>query len=220
MTLCILVVRYQSFGGPYCLCTQRGLLKRWYPIATLHGVTTQRTKDGGRMDLWNVGILPQHYWRHNPQDRRWRQRGPLKRQYPTTTLRSVTSQKSSTWTFPVVETSNCVTVVISRQNSANTISGSTDTWQESHEISFFCRTTTSSSLFTRVPLKEAALESLGRQFDNNITDLFNYFPTSSLFLRQQAGAWTNWWCEELPSFTSDGQLPYETPSKSALDKAL
>jgi len=77
MTLCILVVRYQSFGGPYCLCTQRGLLKRWYPIATLHGVTTQRTKDGGRMDLWNVGILPQHYWRHNPQDRRWRQRGPL-----------------------------------------------------------------------------------------------------------------------------------------------
>jgi len=28
---------------------------------TQHGVTTQKTEDGGSVDLWNVGNLPQHY---------------------------------------------------------------------------------------------------------------------------------------------------------------
>jgi len=31
---------------------------------------------GGIMDLWSVGILPQHYTVSQP--RRWRQHGPLK----------------------------------------------------------------------------------------------------------------------------------------------
>jgi len=35
------------------------------------------------------------------QPRRWRQHGPLKRRYPTTTLHSVTTQKTSTWIFTV-----------------------------------------------------------------------------------------------------------------------
>jgi len=47
-------------------------------------------EDGGSMDLWNVGILPQHYTASQP--RRWRQYGPLKRWYPTTTLHRVTTQ--------------------------------------------------------------------------------------------------------------------------------
>jgi len=46
------------------------------------------------MDLRNVGILPQHYTASQP--RRWRQHGPPKRWYPTTTLHGVTIQK--TWT--------------------------------------------------------------------------------------------------------------------------
>jgi hypothetical protein len=44
---------------------------------------------GGSMDLWNVGILPQHYTASQP--RRWRQHGPMKRWYPTTTLHGVTT---------------------------------------------------------------------------------------------------------------------------------
>jgi hypothetical protein len=43
---------------------QYGPPKRWYPTTNLHGVTTQKTEDGGTMDLRNVGILPQHYRRH------------------------------------------------------------------------------------------------------------------------------------------------------------
>jgi hypothetical protein len=53
---------------------QHGLLKRWYPSITLHGVTTLKIEavwtsetvsyhnpeDGGSMDFWN-SILPQHY---------------------------------------------------------------------------------------------------------------------------------------------------------------
>jgi hypothetical protein len=35
--------------------------------------------------------------RHNPEDWRWRQHGPLKRWYPTTRLHSVTIQKAQTW---------------------------------------------------------------------------------------------------------------------------
>jgi hypothetical protein len=94
-------------------------LKYWYPTTALHNVTTQRTEDGGSIDLWNVGILPQYYTmsqprslkmeaartsetlvsyynitRHNPEDWRWRQHGPLKCWYPTTTLHDVTTQKT------------------------------------------------------------------------------------------------------------------------------
>jgi hypothetical protein len=45
------------------------------------------------MDLWNVGILPQHYTtsRLGSSPWRWRQHGPLKRWYPTTTLYDVTA---------------------------------------------------------------------------------------------------------------------------------
>jgi hypothetical protein len=48
-------------------------------------------------DLWNDGILPQHYTAS--QLRRWRQHGPLRRWYPTTTLHGVTTQKmEAAWT--------------------------------------------------------------------------------------------------------------------------
>jgi hypothetical protein len=43
------------------------------------------------MDLWNVSIPPQYYTAS--QSRRWRQHGPPKRRYPTTTLHGVTTQK-------------------------------------------------------------------------------------------------------------------------------
>jgi hypothetical protein len=49
------------------------------------------------MDVWNVGILPQHDTASQP--RRWMQHGPLKRWYPTTTLHGVTTQKmEAAWT--------------------------------------------------------------------------------------------------------------------------
>jgi hypothetical protein len=81
--------------------------KRRYPTTTLHGLkmeaamssetsvsyhNTTRSEDGGSNVDRNVGIL-QHYtvWR-------WRQQFPPKRRYPTTTLRGITPQKTSTWT--------------------------------------------------------------------------------------------------------------------------
>jgi hypothetical protein len=57
---------------------------------------------------------------HNPEDLdtspwRWRQHGPLKRWYPTTTLHCVTTQETSTWIFTAVKTANlvymCVTLL-------------------------------------------------------------------------------------------------------------
>jgi len=58
-------------------------------FVSYHNIT--RSEDGGSKVLRNVGILPQHYtvWR-------WRQHGPPKRRYPTTTLHDVTTQ-NSTW---------------------------------------------------------------------------------------------------------------------------
>jgi hypothetical protein len=98
-----------------------GPLKRWYSTTTLHGVTTRKTEGGGTNDLWNVGILPQHYMasqhrrlktetprtsetlvtyhntirRHNPEDWRWRHQGLLKCWYYTTTLYGVTTKNSN-----------------------------------------------------------------------------------------------------------------------------
>jgi len=48
VTPCIVVVGYQSFGGPCCLHLQgdgrqHGSPKRWRPTTTLHGITTQKT---------------------------------------------------------------------------------------------------------------------------------------------------------------------------------
>jgi len=38
---CSVSVGYQRFGGPWCLHLQGE--NGWYPTATLHGVTTQKT---------------------------------------------------------------------------------------------------------------------------------------------------------------------------------
>jgi hypothetical protein len=59
---------------------QNGPLKRWYPTITLHGVRTQKTEDGGSMDLWNVGILPQHYTASEPRRPRLETSPPWKPQ--------------------------------------------------------------------------------------------------------------------------------------------
>jgi len=83
VTPCSAVAGYQSVRGPCC----------FYP------------EDRASLDLWNVGILPQHYkasqvriFRHETTWR-WRQHGPLKRWHPIT-LHGFTSQKTSAWTSP------------------------------------------------------------------------------------------------------------------------
>jgi hypothetical protein len=63
VTSCIIVVGYQRFRGPCCLHFS--------------------------MNLWNFGILPQHYTASQP--RRWMQHGSLKRWYSTTTLHGFTN---------------------------------------------------------------------------------------------------------------------------------
>jgi len=45
---------------------QRRPLKLWYLTIKLHVVRNQKTEDGGSMDLWNVGILSQHYTASQP----------------------------------------------------------------------------------------------------------------------------------------------------------
>jgi hypothetical protein len=67
-------------------------------LVSYHNTTRRHNpEDWGSMDLWNVGIVPQQYTASQP--RRWRQHGPLKRWYPTTTIHCVTTQKMETaWT--------------------------------------------------------------------------------------------------------------------------
>jgi hypothetical protein len=68
-------------------------------LVSYHNTTWRHNpEDGGSMDLRNVGILPQHYTAS--QHRRWRQHGPQKRWYPTTTQHGVTTQKmEAAWIF-------------------------------------------------------------------------------------------------------------------------
>jgi len=53
VTLCSVVVGYQRFRGPCCVHLQ----VRW-------------SEDEGSMDLWNVGILSQHYTASQPRRHR------------------------------------------------------------------------------------------------------------------------------------------------------
>jgi hypothetical protein len=67
-------------------------------LVSYHNTTRRHNpEDGYNMDLWNFGILPQHYMASQP--RSWRQHGPLKHWCLTTTLHGVTTQKlKATWT--------------------------------------------------------------------------------------------------------------------------
>jgi hypothetical protein len=65
VTLGSVVVGYQSFVGPSCLQPASGCCgtitrKRWYPITTLQGVTTQKTATwiSTAMKTSNTAILP------------------------------------------------------------------------------------------------------------------------------------------------------------------
>jgi hypothetical protein len=93
----------------------------WISETSVSSHMTARRHDlevGGR----NVGILPYHYT--ESQRRRWRQRGPLKRRYPTTSLHGVTEQKmEAAW---VAETSVSYHVTTWHHNSED--GGSMDLW--------------------------------------------------------------------------------------------
>jgi hypothetical protein len=76
------------------------------PTLESHAASPLHPEDRDSMDLWNVGILLQNYtalYLRRPRLKsspwRWRQHGPPKRWYPTTTLHGVTTQKISTWIF-------------------------------------------------------------------------------------------------------------------------
>jgi hypothetical protein len=62
---------------------------------------TLHPEDGCSIELWNVGILTQDYTASQPRRLRlaswgWRQHGPPKCWYPTTTLHGVTTHRTST----------------------------------------------------------------------------------------------------------------------------
>jgi len=97
---------------------QQGPPKVLHPTITIHGVTIQKIEavrssesfesyhnttrrhnpeDRGSMDLWNVGVQPQHCTVSLP--RRWRQQVALKALNPTITIHGVTTQKmEAAWT--------------------------------------------------------------------------------------------------------------------------
>jgi len=62
-------IGFPLFGGPFhgevtstWRWRQHGPPKLWYPTTTVYGVTKRRPReDRSSMDLWKVGILPQHY---------------------------------------------------------------------------------------------------------------------------------------------------------------
>jgi hypothetical protein len=90
----------------------------WTSESRVHYHTTTRRHDpkdhlqgegGGGMNLWNVGILPQHYTASQPRRPssgwRWTFHGPLKRWYPITKLHGVTTQKILTLNITAVKVS-------------------------------------------------------------------------------------------------------------------
>jgi hypothetical protein len=94
VTLCSIVVEYQCFREPCCLHLQA--LKLVWNILLhinnyIHGDHTRTS----RLHLTKFKVMG-----------RWRQQGPSKCWYPTTTLCGVTTQETSTWIFTNVKTSN------------------------------------------------------------------------------------------------------------------
>jgi hypothetical protein len=89
------------------------LLKQQYQskVPIFHYVLCNRKKQ----TLWQIRVVV--FWVVTPCSEnlvasifrmkwRWRQHGPPKRRYPTTTLLGVTTQKTSTWIFIAVKTPN------------------------------------------------------------------------------------------------------------------
>jgi hypothetical protein len=68
-----------------------------YHITTRRHNPGNHLEDGGSMDVRNVGVLPRYYTASLPRKLswRWRQLGPPKRWYPTTSLHSDTTQKTT-----------------------------------------------------------------------------------------------------------------------------